>query len=53
MSLWHALNKFPIQFKSLNCLEKFDETEEITEMLGKLTPSLADVFEQLQLTRTT
>ena len=48
ISIWFQLQKFPIIFHKLDCLERHDETDQITEMLTKLTPQVMDVFDEIQ-----
>ena len=38
LTLWNKLDRFPVLFQPLVCLAKHDETEEVCEMLSKLTP---------------
>ena len=47
MSIWNQINKFPIFYKPLVCLEKHDETDTVTEMMDKLTTQVHDVIEEV------
>lgn len=42
------MNTFPVQFKPLTGLSGSDETDKFLETLNKLTPSVHDVFKELQ-----
>ena len=48
MVLWHKLERFPVQFQPLPCLNHHDLTSEVTEMLCKLTPQLQYIFKELE-----
>ena len=48
LTLWNKLDRFPVLFQPLACLSHHDETEEVVEMLGKLTPQLKYVFRELE-----
>ena len=48
LTLWNKLDRFPVLFQPLVCLAKHDETEEVCEMLSKLTPQLKYVFRELE-----
>ena len=47
LTLWNKLDRFPVLFQPLACLAQHDETEEVVEMLSKLTPQLKYVFHEL------
>ena len=46
--MWNKLDRFPVLFQPLTCLAHHDETEEVVEMLSKLTPQLKYVFHELE-----
>lgn len=48
LTLWNKLDRFPVLFQPLTCLAHHDETEEVVEMLSKLTPQLKYVFQELE-----
>lgn len=48
LTLWNKLERFPVLFQPLACLAIHDETEEVCEMLSKLTPQLKYVFRELE-----
>ena len=47
-NLWNRLDRFPVLYQPLACLAQHDETEEVVEMLSKLTPQLKYVFRELE-----
>ena len=48
LTLWNKLDRFPVLFQPLACLAHHDETDEVCEMLSKLTPQLKYVFRELE-----
>ena len=47
MSLWLQVGSFPIKFEELEALKDHDETEHYVQSLNKLTPIIADIFQEL------